>query len=112
LGSHDYAFDLKSIGAYYRQYERIMRHWKERFQIPLLEIRYEELVADQERVSRDMVAYLGLEWDANCLNFHKSKRSVATSSSEQVREPVYTRSAGRWKNYEKYLKPLIEAIEG
>jgi hypothetical protein len=55
---------------------------------------------------------LGLEWDAACLNFHKSKRSVATSSSEQVREPVYTRSAGRWKNYEKYLKPLIEAIKG
>jgi protein O-GlcNAc transferase len=112
LGSHDYAFDLKSIGAYYRQYKRIMRHWKEQFQIPLLEIRYEELVADQERVSREMVAYLGLEWDAACLNFHKSKRSVATSSSEQVREPVYTRSAGRWKNYEKYLKPLIEAIKG
>ncbi len=103
LGSHAYSFDLKNIGEYYLQYERIMRHWKKDFGVPMLELHYEELVAEPERVSREMVAYIGLEWDEQCLRFHESRRTVTTASFQQVREPVYRASAGRWKNYEKYL---------
>ena len=110
-GAHAYAFDMKNIGAYYNQYERIMRHWRDAFGIiPMLEVRYEELVANQEEISREMVAYLGLEWDDRCLRFHESERAVITASSQQVREPIYTTSTGRWKRYEKYLKPLFDNI--
>ncbi|QTA91412.1 tetratricopeptide repeat protein [Desulfonema magnum] len=110
LGSHDYAFDLKNIAAYYNQYKRMMRHWRDVFGVHMLEVRYEELVLSQEAMTREMVAYLGLDWDERCMDFHKSERSVITASYQQVREPVYTRSVGRWKNYEKYLEPLNETI--
>jgi len=109
-GSHSYSFDLKNIGEYYSQYRRIMRHWKEIFQIPMLELRYEELVSDHERVIRDMLAYLGLEWNEKCLRFYESKRAVVTASYQGVREPLHTRAAGRWKNYEKYLKPFFGSL--
>ncbi|GEM_PF-1050280 len=110
LGSHAYSFDLKNIGEYYLQYERIMRHWKDDFGVPMLELHYEELVAEPERISREMVAHIGLEWDEQCLRFHESKRTVVTASFQQVREPVYRASAGRWKHYQKYLKPLTEVL--
>jgi len=109
LGSHAYSFDLKNIGEYYLQYERIMRHWKDDFGVPMLELHYEELVAEPERISREMVAYIGLEWDEQCLRFHESKRTVVTASFQQVREPVYRASIGRWKHYEKFLSGFGEA---
>ena len=87
-----------------------MPHLKEIFQIPMLELRYEELVSDHERVIRDMLAYLGLEWNEKCLRFYESKRAVVTASYQGVREPLHTRAAGRWKNYEKYLKPFFGSL--
>jgi len=110
LASHTYAFDLRNIAVYHNEYKRIMHHWKEVFGISMLEVRYEELIENQEAVSREIVAHAGLEWDDRCLCFHKSGRAVATSTYHQVREPVYTRSAGRWKNYEKHLKALSEVL--
>jgi hypothetical protein len=105
-----HANDLRSLGAYYAQYERLMRHWKATLRISMLDVRYEELVRDPEPISRSIVRYAGLDWDPDCLRFHESKRFMNTASYQQVRQPIYTKSAGRWKNYEQHLKPLIEEL--
>lgn len=108
--SHDYSFDLSNLGSFYRDYRRVMRHWRDTLKIPLLEVQYEEMVADPEVMIRRVIAFCGLEWDDRCLNFHKSKRYVNTPSYDQVRKPIYRKSAGRWKNYERHIGPLIEAL--
>ncbi|MGE0083702.1 MAG: tetratricopeptide repeat protein [Desulfococcaceae bacterium] len=110
LGSHTYSFDLESIGIYYREYARLMRHWQDLPGISLLNVCYEELVENPEKISRQMLDFIGLEWDEICLKFYQSERSVMTSSFQQVREPIYKQSAGRWKHYEKYLKPFADAL--
>ncbi|MEZ6243860.1 MAG: sulfotransferase [Phycisphaerales bacterium] len=109
-GSHDYSCDLERLGRYARQYRRLMEHWGRVLDLPIYTLRYEELVADQERVSRELIQFLGLEWDEACLRFHESGRAAVTWSSEQVREPIFTRSAGRHANYEKHIGPLREAL--
>ena len=78
----------------------------------MLEVQYEELVANQETVTRRMVEFCGLEWDERCLQFHQAKRYVATASYDQVRQPLYNKSAGRWKHYERYLEPLRKGLRG
>ena len=106
------SFDLEHVGLYYVQYRRLMDHWREVLDIPILEVRYEDHVSDPERVCREMLAFLDLEWDPRCLAFHDSKRVVKTASRDQVRQPMYTRSAGRWRNYERHLGPLKAALAG
>ncbi len=87
-----------------------MQHWRRVLDIPMLEVRYEDHVAEPERTCREMLAFLDLEWDPQCLRFHESKRVVRTASRDQVREPIYTRSVARWRNYERHLGPLKEAL--
>jgi len=103
--------DLRVLGLYYRLYEQLMDHWQRVLPIPILDVQYEELVGDQEQVSRKMVEFCGLEWDDNCLEFHKNKRFVRTSSTMQVRQKIYNTSIGKWKNYADFLGPLMEALE-
>jgi tetratricopeptide (TPR) repeat protein len=110
VGHHPYAQDLGDLGAYYREYRRLMAHWTGVLDIPVLEVRYEDLVAEPEAHSRRMIDFLGLPWDDACLRFHESGRAVATSSYDQVRRPVYKASAGRWRHYEAHLGPLLEAL--
>ncbi len=105
-----FAFDLGHAGLYYRQYERLMAHWGEVLDLPILQVRYEEHVAEPEKVCRDMLEFLELDWDPACLQFHESRRFTKTASRDQVREPIYTSSAGRWRNYERHIGPLIEAL--
>lgn len=107
---HYYSYDLAHVGTYYRNYLRMMAHWRRVIRIPILEIRYEDLVADLENVSRRLVGFCGLDWSAQCLRFSDNTRSVATASYEQVRQPIYTRSVGRWQHYDRYLEPLREAL--
>jgi tetratricopeptide (TPR) repeat protein len=109
-GLHLYAASLPALGRYYRDYERLMAHWKSLAPVPILDVRYEELLDDLEGVSRRMVGFLGLEWDPACLEFHKSDRIVRTSSNDQVRRPLYRGSVGRWRNYEGRLGALIAAL--
>jgi hypothetical protein len=106
-----FSADLRNLGAYYRQYQRLMAHWKAVLEIPILDVPYEALVADQERYTREMLEFCGLPWDENCLRFYDSRRVVSTASYDQVRQPMYQKSVGRWKHYEKYLAPLKEALE-
>ena len=106
-----YADDLDNLAHYYREYRRVVAHW--RTVLPattLLEVPYEGLVADQEGWTRKMLDFLGLPWDPKCLEFHETKRMVATSSKWQVRQKIHAASAGRWKNYQKFLGPLQNLV--
>lgn len=110
-GSHDYTSSLQDLGRFYLQYERIMQHWREVLTIPIIDVQYEELVRDQESITRELISFLGLDWNDSCLRFHESTRFARTASYDQVRQPMYARSVGRWKNYEKYLGPLISVMQ-
>ncbi|PLX37247.1 MAG: hypothetical protein C0606_12195 [Hyphomicrobiales bacterium] len=107
-----FASDLASLGYYYRESLRLMDHWKKIFPGRIMEVRYEETVADQEAMSRKLIAHAGLEWEDQCLEFHKTERSVQTASLWQVRQPIYKTSVERWRRYEKHLGPLIDALNG
>jgi tetratricopeptide (TPR) repeat protein len=107
---HPFALDLTHLGHYYREYERVMAHWRRVLPVPMFELHYEELTADQEAVSRRLVEFCGLGWDERCLRFHETERPVRTASTLQVRRPMYRSSVGRWKRYEAHLGPLLEAL--
>lgn len=107
---HSYATNLENLVQYYRLYLDIMRHWECVLELPIMTLHYEDLVTDQERVSRQLVDFLDLEWNDNCLQFHTLKRNVATVSYDQVRQPLYTNSLNRWKNYVSYITTLLDAL--
>lgn len=111
VGSHPYSYDLTNLGRYYRQYERLMAHWHRVAPGRILDVCYEDLVADQEAWSRRMVQFCGLEWEARCLDFHRTARNVKTRSNAQVRQPIYSSSIGRWRPYEAQLEPLFSALD-
>jgi len=103
---NDFKFDLNHAAHFYGQYRRLMRHWKESLDLPILKVSYEELVTDPENQTRRMLDHLGLPWDQRCMRFHESKRPVTTSSMQQVRRPLYQSSIGRWRHYERHLTEL------
>ena len=98
-----FAFNLDHLASFYRDYSRLMRQWKKVLTLPILDVVYEEVVSDLQGQARRIVAFLGLEWNDSCLSFYENKRHVTTSSRDQVRQPIYIASVGRWKNYEKHL---------
>ncbi len=99
--------DLDDLADYYRQHHRLMAHWRRALPAgTLLEVPYEELVADQETWTRSILEFIGLPWDPRCLDFHQSERSVSTASYWQVRQQMYQSSVGRWRNYAKLIGPL------
>jgi tetratricopeptide (TPR) repeat protein len=109
--SHPYANDLDDLAHYYGEYRRVMKHW--RALIPaqaLLDVPYEGLVADPEGWSRRMVEFLGLEWDARCLDFDQTARPVQTASRWQVRQKIVG-SSERWRHYERFAGPLLALRE-
>ena len=106
----DFSNDLGSLGFYYRQYERLMAHWKSVVPLSIIDVQYEDVVAHQEDMSRKIVDFVGLEWDDACLSFHETESTVRTASQWQVRQPVYKSSVERWRRYEKHLGPLQEAL--
>jgi tetratricopeptide (TPR) repeat protein len=111
FSSHlNFSFGLESLGAYYRGYRRAMAHWQKVLPIPILDVDYEELIADQEATSRRLVAHCGLAWDDRCLAFHETARPVMTASNWQVRQPLYKSAVARWRNYEAFLGPLRAAL--
>jgi tetratricopeptide (TPR) repeat protein len=105
-----FASDQATLGAYYRHYERLMEHWRAVVPETLLDVRYEELVADTERRLREVLAHCGLEWEPGCLAFEDVARSIRTPSRWQVRRPVSAASVGRWKRYERWIEPLRRAL--
>lgn len=106
-----FAYDQTELGLFYRAYERLMAHWRvvlpaDRF----FEIEYEELVADLEGGVRRLLAFCGLAWSPACLDFHQTRRLVRTASVNQVRQPLFNSSVGRWKPYARQLGPLLAAL--
>ncbi len=111
-GDYAYAYDLRDLGFYYRLYESLMHHWRKHLDIAIHNVRYEDIVNKPEREIRRMLAFCGLNWDPACMEFHKTKRTVATASHSQVRRPLYSSSIGRWRNYESHLADLSDALYG
>ena len=110
-GHHPYAYDLAELGRYYRAYEALMAHW--RAVLPpgiMIDIDYEALVADLDTEARRLIAHCGLDWDARCLDFHRTERPVRTASMLQVRRPLYGNAVGSWRVYERFLGPLLDAL--
>ncbi|MGH8727717.1 MAG: tetratricopeptide repeat-containing sulfotransferase family protein [Burkholderiales bacterium] len=107
-----YATDFDDLAFYTAQYKRLMAHWRAVLPLPSLEVQYEEMVADVEAQARRLMEFLGAPWDARCLDFDKSERAVQTPSRWQVRQPIYSRSVGRWKTYAEQLPHLSAAFDG
>ncbi|MFG0299261.1 MAG: sulfotransferase [Phycisphaerales bacterium JB047] len=108
--NHGYSYNLEHLAHQYQVYQRYMAHWRSIESIPMLEVRYEELIGDAEGGARGIIEFLGLDWDDACARSHETKRAVSTLSSDQVRKPMYTSSKERWRNYERHIGVLIEAL--
>ena len=110
--SKSYALDLMDIGHHYRQYVRLMAHWKALFGADILDVNYDELVREPKPVTERLLAFLGLEWDERCLTVSAADRAVKTASVWQVREPLYQRSSGRARHYARELGALRDYLSG
>jgi tetratricopeptide (TPR) repeat protein len=109
---HAYKFSLEGLDVFYREYLRLMQHWRETLpEGTLYEIRYEDMVEDTEGESQKLMAFLGLEWEEGQMDFFKKERPVFTCSKWQVRQPIYKTSKARWKRYEKNLGPILGLLE-
>jgi tetratricopeptide (TPR) repeat protein len=112
-GRQDFSFDLAETGRYYRAYAALADHW--RAVLPpgvMLDVRYEELVADIEAGARRLLAFCDLPWNDAVLRYYETHRPVRTASYRQVREPIYTTSIGSAQRYRPHLQPLIDALRG
>jgi hypothetical protein len=110
---HPYAHDLQDLAHYYREYLRLMKHW--RLTLPLgaiLDVPYEGMVADHEAWSRRMLEFIGVPWHPQCLDFHLTGRTVMTASKWQVRQRISSASVARWRNYRKFVGPLLSLDAG
>jgi tetratricopeptide (TPR) repeat protein len=107
---HEFSYDLSELGRYLVAYQRLMDHWRVVMPQAMLEVRYEEVVAEFEPQARRIIAHCGLEWDDACLAFHQTARSVRTASATQVRQPIYRTSIGRWRPYEDELQQLLRTL--
>jgi tetratricopeptide (TPR) repeat protein len=105
-----FSYDLQDLGRYYRSYLSLMDHWDAVLPGKVLHFQYEELVRDPEANIRRLLAHCRLPYEAACLAFHKTQRSVRTASAEQVRQPLYTSGVGYWRHFEKELHPLRDAL--
>ncbi|KXU33756.1 sulfotransferase [Sphingobium sp. 22B] len=108
---YDYSYDLLEIAAYYVRFDRLMALWREVLPGRVIELRYEDLVADQEGQSRRLLAHCGLEWADECLSFHTNDAPVSTPSAAQVRRPIYRDAVARWKRHEQVLEPVRRFFE-
>ena len=102
-GGPDYSYDLEELADYYRQYDRIMRHWNEALPGKVLTVHYEDTVLDLESQVRRILHHCGLPFEESCLHFYRNERAVKTASSEQVRRPIYTEALGVWRRYDQHL---------
>lgn len=105
-----YAHDLRDIAHWYRQYRRLMAHWKSLYGEAIHDVDYDALVADLGPAVERLLAYCGLPWHEGCLRFHETRTVVNTPSAWQVREPLYTRASGRWRHYARHLGELRAAL--
>ena len=108
--AYPFSYDLEDLGHYYAGWQRLMRHWQATLGSALLMVRYEDLIAGQEAVTRQLLAHCGLAWQDACLEFHSRPGAVGTASAVQVRSPLYGSSVGKWRHYEQQLQPLARHL--
>lgn len=106
-----FSYDLVELGEYYLEYQRLMDFWHSVLPDRVIDVQYEDMVRDQENQTRRLLEYCRLPWEENCLRFYENKRAVNTASSEQVRQPIYSKSINSWRRFESHLGPLIEVLE-
>jgi hypothetical protein len=109
-GGHHFSYRLDDIGHYYNAYLKLMDHWNEVMPGRVLTVQYETMIARTEDVVKELLAHCGLPFEEQCLQFFENRRPVRTASSEQVRQPIYRRGVGHWKNFERQLQPLADAL--
>ncbi len=109
--AYSWSYDLGEIAQYYIAYRGLMDHWRRLLPGRIIDVAYEDVVVDLEREARRLIGELGLEWEPACLRFHENEAAAMTGSAAQVRKRIYSSSVGRWRNYEKELQPLAEALE-
>ncbi len=106
-----FAYDLAELGRFHRGYQALMAHWRKVLPAShVLEVHYEAVVEDVESEARRLLDFLGLPWHDAVLRFHETERPVRTASANQVREPIYRTSAGRWRRHAAQLAPLLDAL--
>jgi len=106
-----FSYDLQDLGNYYNSYRKLMDHW--RAVLPrqsMFEVQYEDLVADQEGKTRELLSFCGLPWEEQCMNFHENERAVRTPSFAQVRQPIYKTAVASSRKYYPYIQPLLETL--
>ena len=105
--AYPFSYDLQDLGHYWLAYHALMTHWRKLLPSEqFLEIDYEDLVANQEVVSRQLIAHVGLPWEDACLNFERNQQPSLTASAAQIRQPIYNTSVALWRRYENELAPL------
>jgi Sulfotransferase family len=109
--NHDYSYDQVTYVKRYLLQEQLMDYWKSLFPQQIFTLKYETLVAEPESTVRALLAFLGLDWEPQCLKFFERQTTVRTFSTEQVRSAIYTSSVERWRNYEKHLGPLFQTLK-
>jgi tetratricopeptide (TPR) repeat protein len=109
--SHGYCYNQRTLGNYYNLHLRLMKYWLKIFKDQIYVLKHESLIENQEKYSREILDYCGLDWEPECLEFYKTKREVQTASNEQVREPINKKSVAAWKKYEVFLEPLRKTLE-
>ncbi len=105
-----FTYDLTELGEYYLEYEKMMAHWHAALPGRVLDVQYEDMVADQDPQTRRLLEFCGLPFEDACLRYHETERAIRTASSEQVRQPIYDSSVNFWRNYERELAPLVEIL--
>ncbi len=106
-----YAYALEDLAAYYIAYERLARHWRDVIGERIIEVQYESLVTAQEEETHRLLEELGLPFEQACIDFEQNPAASATASAVEVRQKVHTRSIGKWRKFEKHLKPLTARLE-
>ena len=109
--AYKFSYSLEDLGKFYIAYTRMMDHWRSLLGDRLIEVKYEDLVTDQENQTRLLLDKLGLDFEDACLNFEQNASAIATASSVQVREKIHDRSVARWKLFERHLAPLSKQLE-
>lgn len=105
-----FSFNLNELMRYIADYKRLMEHWDAVLDLNRLDVSYDELIADQVGQTRRMLEFCGLQWDDACLRFYEKQRPVMTASNWQVRQPMYSTSLNRWRNYEKMMQPYTRGL--
>jgi hypothetical protein len=108
---YPFSYDLGDIARYYAGYRRLMDHWQSTMPGAIVELSYEEVVADQLGATRRLLEFCGLEWEDACAAFHRNPSASTTASAAQVRRPIYDSSVAQWRHYAAELEPLRVALQ-